>query len=118
MYSLGNIVSFGQPEKQLDRLGNLHVLMQNGARSFRYTIIKPDSKTLLRQRWDYARTRPQLTMDQDGLIQVTGGLRRPSYDDIPTPEEMNEVRAKQLEKTAFVDQGGETSAEGIGEVKK
>jgi hypothetical protein len=103
VYSLGNIVSFGEPERQVDRFSNLHVLMQNGARSFRYTIVKPDGKILLRERHDYTNSRPKLVMDKTGLIQVHGGKRKPSYDDIPTPEQMNEVKERNLEKTALVE---------------
>ncbi len=103
VYSLGNIVSFGEPERQVDRFSNLHVLMQNGARSFRYTIVKPDGKILLRQRHDYTSSRPKLIMDKTGLIQVQGGIRKPSFDDIPTPEQMNEVRERNLETASFAE---------------
>lgn len=92
VYSLGNIVSFGEPERQVDRFSNLHVLMQNGARTFRYTIIKPDGKVLLRQKWAYSNSRPRLSLDKEKLIQVVGGVRQPSFEDIPTPEQINEVR--------------------------
>ncbi|MBT5927818.1 MAG: hypothetical protein HOH33_14495 [Verrucomicrobia bacterium] len=117
VYSLGNIVSFGEPERQVDRYSNLHVLMQNGARSFRYSIIKPDGKILLRERHDYTNTRPKLMMDKSGLIQVHGGIRKPSFDDIPTPEQMNEVKGRNLNTAALADnnlgqpQGGQPEAE-------
>ncbi|MDB4665088.1 hypothetical protein OAE97_01950 [Verrucomicrobia bacterium] len=99
IYSLGNIVSFGEPEKQVGRHSNLHVLMQNGARSFRYSIVKPDGKILLRQRWDYSNTRPRLGMDSDGLMEVKGGVRKPSFDDIPSPSQINKVREPRNKST-------------------
>ena len=103
VYSLGNIVSFGEPERQVDRYSNLHVLMQNGARSFRYTIVKPDGKILLRERHDYTRTRPKLIMGKNGLIQVQGGIKKPSYDDIPTPEQMNAVKQSNIDTAALAE---------------
>ncbi|MDC0325468.1 hypothetical protein OAM01_01795 [bacterium] len=103
VYSLGNIVSFGEPERQVDRYSNLHVLMQDGARSFRYSIVKPDGKILLRERHDYTNTRPKLSMDKTGLIQVRGGIRKPSFHDIPTPEQMNEVKERNLNTATLAD---------------
>ena len=103
VYSLGNIVSFGEPDRQVDRFSNLHVLMQNGARSFRYTIVKPDGKILLRERHDYTNTRPKLIMGKTGLIQVGGGKRKQSFDDIPTPEQMNDVKERNLEARALAE---------------
>jgi hypothetical protein len=103
VYSLGNIVSFGEPERQVDRFSNLHVLMQNGARSFRYTIVKPDGKILLRERHDYTSDRPKLVMDKTGLIQVRGGKRKPSFDDIPTPELMDKVKERDYKKSALAE---------------
>ena len=114
VYSLGNIVSFGEPERQVDRFSNLHVLMQNGARSFRYTIVKPDGKILLRQRHNYTASRPKLIMDKTGLIQVFGGKRKASFDDIPSPEKMNEVKGGNQKTTVLPEnnsgelQGGST----------
>ena len=98
VYSLGNVVSFGQPERQVDRLSNLHVLFQNGARTFRYAIIKPDGRLLLQQRWDYSDTRPRLKLGDQGLIEVVGGLRQLSFDDIPSPDQLSEVRERNLEQ--------------------
>lgn len=109
VYSLGNIVSFGEPERQVDRFSNLHVLMQNGARTFRYTIVKPDGKILLRQRHDYSNSRPKLMMDKTGLIQVRGGSRKPSFDDIPSPELMNQVKERNLDTAAFAEKNAGSS---------
>ena len=39
VFSLGPMVSFGTPEQQIDQASNLHVLFQNGARAFSYTVI-------------------------------------------------------------------------------
>ena len=53
--------------------------------------MKPDGKILLRQRHDYTASRPKLIMDKTGLIQVFGGKRKANFDDIPSPEKINEV---------------------------
>jgi hypothetical protein len=82
--SLGNTVSFGQPEAQVDRDSNLHVLNQNGPRSFVYCMIDPNGAMLIRQAHDYTpNSRPILKPAPDGKIRVIGGARRLSSDDIP-----------------------------------
>lgn len=85
VFSLGPMVSFGIPEQQIDQASNLHVLFQNGARAFSYTVINPDGEIIARQTHDYANTRPRLQLDEKGRIAVAGGARRPTADDVPGP---------------------------------
>jgi hypothetical protein len=80
---LGQMVSFGQPEPQIDRASNLHVLYQTGAKLFNYTAYNPDGDLLLRQTYEYTDTRPRLKADDQGYITVVGGLRRPNPNDLP-----------------------------------
>jgi hypothetical protein len=80
---LGQVVSFSNPEHQLDREGNLHVFYQNGARSFSYYVVNPHGEILVRQTHDYAETRPRLRKGDDGKIIVSGGLRRETLADVP-----------------------------------
>ena len=90
VFSLGPMVSFGLPEHQIDQASNLHVLYQNGARSFSYTVINPDGDIIVRQTYDYTRTRPRLQLDENGRLTVVGGARRQTMDDVPSstqPEE-------------------------------
>jgi len=82
---VGPMISFGQPEPQVDRLSNLHVLYQNGPRMFSYIEVNPDGEMIKRQTYDYT-TRPRLMADADGNITVVGGTRRITHDDIPTPK--------------------------------
>jgi hypothetical protein len=42
VFPIGPMLSFGQPEAQVDGRSNLHILYQNGPRSFHYMIFKPD----------------------------------------------------------------------------
>ena len=83
---IGPMVSFGNPERQLDSHSNLHLLYQTGARSFSYTVINPDGDMLLRQTYDYTSSRPRLQTDKEGRFAVVGGLRRVTANDVPAPQ--------------------------------
>ncbi len=86
VFSLGPMVSFSQPEPQLDKFSNLHLLYQNGARSFSYTVVTPDGDVVVRQTHEYANSRPRLQVDRDGKLVVAGGMRRVSSTDVPAPK--------------------------------
>ncbi|MBU6402236.1 MAG: hypothetical protein KGS61_18105 [Verrucomicrobia bacterium] len=83
--SIAPMVSFSHPEFQLDRAGNLHVLHQTGARAFSYCVINPAGQIVMRQIYEYTKTRPVLRAAADGKIVVRGGARRPTRADIPPP---------------------------------
>lgn len=83
--SIGRMVSFSQPEPQVDKFSRLHVLWQTGARAFAYRIVNPDGELLVSQTYDYTTTRPKLHVDADGNISVTGGARRVTREDLPAP---------------------------------
>jgi hypothetical protein len=85
---LGPMVSFGQPEAQLDRPGYLHVLVQSGARSFLFSVVSPEGDLVLRQTYDYSTTRPTLRGNDEGHIFVQGGARRIQNSDIPASPSM------------------------------
>jgi hypothetical protein len=80
---LGPVVSFGRPEPQVDKYSNLHVLHQEGAHSFRYTVLNPQGQVIARRTYDYVTTRPRLQPDMSGKILVRGGVRRPDPSDVP-----------------------------------
>jgi hypothetical protein len=82
VFSIGPMLSFGQPEPQVDKWSNLHVLYQNGPHSFNYAIIDPSGTLIGRQIYDFT-TRPRLQADVDGHLKVTGGQRRVTSDDLP-----------------------------------
>jgi hypothetical protein len=82
---LGQVVSFSDPEHQIDRDGNLHLLYQNGARSFSYQSLNPNGEILARQTYDYVESRPRLRKGEDSKIFVSGGLRRETAADRPMP---------------------------------
>jgi hypothetical protein len=83
---LANLVSFSRPEPQFDRESNLHVLTQTGARVFNYSMIAPDGNLIARQTHRYTSSRPALGTDAQGKIQVVGGERLFSKDDLPPVE--------------------------------
>jgi hypothetical protein len=90
--AIGPMVSFGQPEAQIDKLSKLHLLYQNGARSFEYSVFNTDGEWVLRQTYYYSGSRPRLKADDDGGISVQGGQRRPSSTDIPPQSLTNDRR--------------------------
>jgi hypothetical protein len=83
VFPLSRMLSFSEPEAQMDRFNNFHVLMQTGARSFTYSVVSPEGRLLARH--EYTSTRPVLRATGDGGIFVGGGQRRVSENDIPPP---------------------------------
>jgi hypothetical protein len=86
VFPISRMTSFSEPEAQIDRYNNLHVLSQTGARSFGYFVLNPEGQWVSRQTYVYTDTRPVLRVDVDGQIFVAGGVRRLSSDDFPAPE--------------------------------
>jgi hypothetical protein len=85
VFPLTRMLSFSDPEAQIDRANNLHVLLQTGARTFTYSVLDPNGNLLARQFHEYTRTRPTLHVNDDGLVLVEGGQRVPTWEDIPAP---------------------------------
>jgi hypothetical protein len=81
---IGQMVSFSEPEAQLDRLSDLHVLYQSGASGFTYSVINPSGDIIQHEVYDYRDVRPRLRADDDGNITVFGGVRRMKSAEIPT----------------------------------
>lgn len=80
--AIGPLVSFSEPDAQLDEVNNLHVLWQISARGSAYRVISPDCKVLVRQTYLNTDTRVQLHKLADGQIVVTGGQRYSAPDDL------------------------------------
>jgi hypothetical protein len=83
VHALGPMISFSQPEAQLDRASKLHVLWQSGAATFTHCVIGTDGKVISHEIYDYVNTRPRLSEDTDGNIFVQGGMLRVEQADIP-----------------------------------
>jgi hypothetical protein len=83
--AIGPMISFGQPEAQVDPISNLHILYQDGASAFTYAVVNPDGDIIQQEVYDYVSTRPRLTQDSNGNISVYGGVRRVETPDVETP---------------------------------
>ena len=91
--AIGPMVSFSQPEAQLDRLSQLHVLYQSGAHVFSYSVVSPDGDIVRQENYDYFDTRPRLQTDDRGNITILGGARRVKPDDVPVVKPPSEIPA-------------------------
>jgi hypothetical protein len=80
---VGALVSFSEPEPQVDKWSNLHVLYQNGPHTYSYSVFTPDGEAATRQTYDFSGNRPKLQADADGKISVNGGVRRVAAEDQP-----------------------------------
>jgi hypothetical protein len=89
--ALGPMVSFGQPEAQVDRFSNLHVLWQSGASAFAYTVVNPAGEIARQEIYDYFTTRPRLGVNDAGDVVVAGGVRRVKPVELPLVKAPNEV---------------------------
>lgn len=93
--ALSPMVSFGEPETQLDQSANLHVLNQYGARTFHYCVINPEGEMLARQTHEFSSTRPKLALDETGKISVQGGTQRPGATDFPAAAPTNSTHVSE-----------------------
>jgi hypothetical protein len=91
--AIGPMVSFSQPEAQLDRRNNLHVIYQSGARVFTYSVVNSDCDIVQQENYDYLTTRPRLQADENGNITVIGGVRRVKPIDMPALQLPGEMPA-------------------------
>jgi hypothetical protein len=89
---LCRMVSFGQPETQIDRLSNLHVLSQSGASAFTYFVINPDGDVVRQEIYDYVNTHPRLDTDENGDIVVAGGVRRNKVGELPAVKSLDQTQ--------------------------
>jgi hypothetical protein len=88
--AIGPMVSFSQPEAQLDRASNLHVIYQSGAQSFIYSVVNPDGNVTQQEIYDYLGTRPRLAVNDAGDIIVQGGVRRVKPGELPAVRQPDE----------------------------
>ena len=72
-HRLGDCISFGKPEIQLDAENGIHVLQNNIPREFIYSKVGLDGKVLERLTYSAPKDRPQLVRANDGSVSVQGG---------------------------------------------
>jgi hypothetical protein len=85
---IGPMISFSQPQTQLDPAGDLHVLYQDGASTFIYAVVNPGGEIISKDKYDYVNTRPRLRQDDSGKISVLGGVLRTEVPPIVTPSQV------------------------------
>ena len=83
--AIGPMISFGQPEEQMDPSSDLHVLYQDGASTFIYAVVNPKGEIIRQDKYDYVNTRPRLRQDDSGNISVYGGIRRTDAPAVVAP---------------------------------
>ena len=89
--ALGPMVSFSQPESQVDRQGRLCVLWQTGAQTFSYAMVNPDGTVASTDYYENYFSRPRLTITRDGDVAVVGGTRRARPMELPIVKAPNEL---------------------------
>ena len=95
VFPLGPVVSFGMPERQIDKQSQLHVFFQNGARSFNYVIVSPEGEIVTRQTYEYSpSSRPRLQLNEEGKVVVAGGARKVASSDFPESKPVETNAAK------------------------
>jgi hypothetical protein len=73
-YSLGRILSFDEPQAELDRVNRLYVLHCAAPRNWAYSQIGLNGELLAHSSFMEAKTRPRLTHATDGEVTVRGGM--------------------------------------------
>jgi hypothetical protein len=73
-YSLGRAVAFNQPQAELDRTNQLHVLHYAAPRSWAYSRVGLNGELLARSSFMEAKTRQRLFHATDGAVAVRGGM--------------------------------------------
>ena len=85
------MVSFSQPEAQVDQASHLHVLCQSGAQAFAYVELSPAGDVVRRETYDYINSRPRLKVNDRGAVVVAGGVLRTKPSDLPVVKLPNEL---------------------------
>lgn len=80
-YSLGRIIENGDPQAEIDRANQLHVLHCAAPRSWAYSHVGVNGELLAHSTFLETKTRPRLRHTPDGSIAVNGGML-----DVPVAE--------------------------------
>jgi hypothetical protein len=83
--SLGHIISMEEPQAQLDRENQLHVLYCSAPRSWAYTRIGLNGEVLARASFLEAKSRPRLFHSAEGEVVVKGGMSQETAPESGTP---------------------------------
>jgi hypothetical protein len=81
--TLGQMVSFSDPDAKVDRTSQLHVLWQAGAQVFNYALINANGEVVRQAVYNNAGSRPRLVVNEQGEVAVAGGTRRVKPEELP-----------------------------------
>ena len=85
---LGGFLPTSVPQTRMDRSGNVHVLFQNGPRSYGYMVVDSAAKVVTRAAFSDFLSRPEL-VSEDAEVTVRGGEQTyPKPERILTEEEI------------------------------
>jgi hypothetical protein len=73
VYSLGRVIAFDEPQAELDRTNQLHVLHCASPRSWAYSHVGLNGELLARSAFMESKTRPRFRHAADGAVLVMGG---------------------------------------------
>src|SRR6266540_3622496 len=73
-YSLGRAIAFEQPQAEIDRANQLHVLHCAAPRAWSYSRIGLNGELLTRSSFMETKTRPRLVHSANGEVAVRGGM--------------------------------------------
>jgi hypothetical protein len=74
-YSLGRVIAVDEPQAEIDRSNQLHVLHCAAPRSWAYSHIGLNGELLAHSTFMETKTRPRLRHAADGAVAVAGGMR-------------------------------------------
>jgi len=72
-YSLGRIIGFEEPQAELDRANQLHILHCAAPRNWTYSHVGLNGELLAHSAFTESKTRPRLRHASDGTVIVFGG---------------------------------------------
>jgi hypothetical protein len=72
-YSLGRVIAYDEPQAELDRANQLHVLHCAAPRTWAYSHIGLNGELLAHSTFMETKTRPRLRHVADGAVAVSGG---------------------------------------------
>jgi hypothetical protein len=72
-YSLGRIIGFEEPQAELDRANQLHILHCTAPRNWIYSRVGLNGELLAHSAFTESKTRPRLRHASDGAVIVFGG---------------------------------------------
>jgi len=73
-YSLGRVIAFDEPQAELDRSNQLHILHCAAPRSWAYARVGLNGELLAHSSFMETKTRPRLFHTAEGTVAVRGGM--------------------------------------------